>query len=85
MKNRRALLFAASIICWAGIVAPASAQEFAQVTGTLAQVAAGRAEVWGLDASQKVYRYNPAGKKFDCVTWKPMQFGLRLGSQPGGG
>lgn len=63
--SRRVLLFAASIICWAGVVGPASAQEFKQVTGTLAQVAAGRNEVWGLDASHNVYRYNATGKKFN--------------------
>ena len=28
---------------------------------------------------------NPAGRKFDVVTWKPTQFGLRTGSQPLGG
>src|ERR1700722_8196445 len=28
---------------------------------------------------------NPAGRKFDVVTWKPTQFGFRTGSQPFGG
>jgi Tectonin domain len=70
MKNRRVSLFLASIVCWAGIVVPASAQEFAQVAGTLTQIAAGRAEVWGLNASQQVFRYNAAGKKFAKLAGK---------------
>ena len=28
---------------------------------------------------------NPAGSKFDVVTWKPTQLGFRTGSQPLGG
>jgi Tectonin domain len=68
--NRRILLLIASIVCWAGVIGSAWAQEFDGVPGLLTQVAAGRAEVWGLDASQKVYRYNPAGKKFAKLAGK---------------
>lgn len=52
------------LICWAGITIPASAQHFQQITGTLSQVAAGRAEVWGINTSQKIYRLNSSTKTF---------------------
>ncbi len=56
--NRRILLLAASVSCWAAVIVPASAQHFEQIPGSLTQVAAGRAEVWGINASQQVYRFN---------------------------
>ncbi|MGO4880999.1 MAG: tectonin domain-containing protein [Bryobacteraceae bacterium] len=66
--NRRILPLAASISCWA-VMVPASAQEFKQITNRLlVQVAAGRAEVWGLSYSPGApYRYNAATKKFDQI------------------
>lgn len=63
--NRRVLLFAAAIVCWAGVIGPASAQEFKAVTGTLTEVAAGRNEVWGLDGNHNVYRFSTTGQKFN--------------------
>jgi len=62
--DRKMLLLVASILCCAAIVVPASAQHFKQIPGSLAQVAAGRNEVWGLDASGQVYRFNSGTKTF---------------------
>jgi len=61
--NRRILLLAASVSCWATVVVPASAQHFEQIPGYLTQVAAGRAEVWGV-APNGVYRFNASKGKF---------------------
>jgi hypothetical protein len=52
------------LICGAALVVPASGQRFVQITGSLTHVAAGRAEVWGLNASNQPYRFNPATKAF---------------------
>jgi len=63
--NRRKLLLAASIFCSAAVVAPASAQEFETIQGaTLTHVSAGQAEVWGINASQEVFRFNATNGEF---------------------
>jgi hypothetical protein len=62
--DRKMLLLVAFILCWAATVAPASAQHFKRIPGSLAQVAAGRNEVWGLDASSQVYRFNSGTTTF---------------------
>lgn len=62
--DRKMLLLVASILCWAATVVPASAQHFKRIPGSLAQVAAGRNEVWGLDASSQVYRFNSGTTTF---------------------
>ena len=62
--NHRMLRLAASILCCAATVVPSSAQHFKVIPGSLAQVAAGRNEVWGLDASNQVYRFNSGTKTF---------------------
>src|SRR4029077_1724463 len=62
--KRKVLLLVASTLCWAATVVPASAQHFKQIPGSLAQVAAGRSEVWGLDPSNQVYRFNSATTTF---------------------
>jgi hypothetical protein len=65
--NRRALLLAVSILCCAAAILPASAQHFKQIPGSLAQIAAGRSEVWGLDPSNAVYRFSSGTKTFARV------------------
>jgi Tectonin domain len=65
--NRRMLLLAASILCWAAAILPASARHFKQIPGSLAQIAAGRSEVWGLDPSSAVYRFSSGTKTFARV------------------
>lgn len=55
------------LICGVALVVPASAQHFQHVTGSLTQVAAGRAEIWGLSAHLP-YRFNPATKAFARVS-----------------
>jgi len=62
--TRRMLLLVAFISCWAATVVPASAQHLKQIPGSLAQVAAGRSEVWGLDAANQVYRFNSGTTTF---------------------
>ena len=54
------------LICWTAAVAPASAQHFQQMTGSLTKVAVGYAEVWGLNGSQ-IYRFNPGTKTFGQI------------------
>jgi hypothetical protein len=54
----------ASVLCWAAAAVPASAQHFKQIPGSLVQVAAGRSEVWDLDPSNQVYRFNSATTTF---------------------
>ncbi|MFZ1918507.1 MAG: tectonin domain-containing protein [Terriglobales bacterium] len=56
------------LICSAAAV-PASAQHFQQMTGSLTQIAAGRAEVWGLNGSQP-YRFDASTKKFVKISDK---------------
>ena len=63
--NRRALL--AISILWCAAILPASAQHFKQIPGSLAQIAAGRSEVWGLDPSSGVHRFNSGTKTFAKV------------------
>ncbi len=55
------------LFCWASLVVPASAQHFTQVKGTLASVAAGRNEVFGIDANGAVWRYHAATKSFSKI------------------
>jgi hypothetical protein len=52
------------LICWAGAAVPTSAQHFQQIPGSLTQVAVGRTEVWGVNASNQTYRFIPATKRF---------------------
>lgn len=78
--NRRILLLAASISCWAAVTVPASAQHFEQIPGSLTQVAAGRAEVWGINASQQVYRFNATTVEFVQVAGKLKQVAVGGGS-----
>jgi Tectonin domain len=57
-----------TVICLAAAVVPASAQHFEQIAGTpLSQIAAGRAEVWGLYNS-RIYRFNPSTKNFAQIS-----------------
>jgi len=56
------------LLCLAALVVPATAQHFKQVTGftgSMASVAAGRSEVWGVNTSGQVFRL--AGTKFVSV------------------
>ncbi len=50
--------------CWASLAAPASAQHFHQVKGTLAAVSAGRNEVFGFDVHAAVWRLNTSRTAF---------------------
>ena len=59
--------FLSLLICIA-IVVPASAQHFKQLKGTFTSVSAGRNEVFGIDASQNVWRINAAKTVFAKVT-----------------
>jgi hypothetical protein len=47
------------LVSLAALVAPASAQHFQQVKGTLSSVSAGRNEVFGVDSHSVVWRFNP--------------------------
>jgi len=78
--NRRILLLAASVPCWAAVVVPASAQGFIEVPGLLTQVAAGRAELWGVNSAQEVYRFNAFKTKFVRVAGKLAQVAVGGGS-----
>jgi Tectonin domain len=62
-----ALLVLLVLVCCAGTVVPASAQEFVQVKGTLDSVAAGRNEVFGIDTSHRVWRYHATTKSFGKI------------------
>jgi hypothetical protein len=55
------------LVCCAGFVIPASAQQFIQVKGTLDTVSAGRNEVFGIDTSHRVWRYHAATKSFGKI------------------
>ena len=63
-RNIRLLTICFRLACCAALVAPASAQHFKLVTGTLTQVAAGRNEVFGIGTANQIYRYNPGTKAF---------------------
>ena len=78
--NRRVLLLAASVSCGAAVIVPASAQQFSQVTGTLTKVAAGRAEVWGVNSSQQVFRFTANGSNFVQVAGKLTQIAVGGGN-----
>jgi hypothetical protein len=58
-----------ALICSTAAVVPASAQHFQQMEGSLTEIAAGRAEVWGLNGSQP-YRFNPSTQKFVKISDK---------------
>jgi len=56
------------LLCLAALIVPATAQHFKQVTGftgSMASVAAGRSEVWGVNTSGQVFRLT--GTKFVSV------------------
>jgi hypothetical protein len=55
------------LACGASLVAPAPAQHFKQVKGTLTSVAAGRNEVFGVDAEDNVWRYSAGSKSFSKI------------------
>jgi hypothetical protein len=79
--NRRKLLLAASIFCSAAVVAPASAQEFETIQGaTLTHVSAGQAEVWGINASQEVFRFNATNGEFVQVAGELTQVAVGGGT-----
>ncbi|HEY1657615.1 MAG TPA: tectonin domain-containing protein [Candidatus Sulfotelmatobacter sp.] len=56
-----------TLICCAILTLPASAQHFQQVKGTLTQIAAGRNEVFGVDAASNIWRYNSTQKGFVSI------------------
>ena len=79
--NRRKLLLAASISCCAAVSIPASAVQFELIPGvTLTQVAVGRAEVWGVNASQQIYRFNATTSQFARVAGSLSQVAVGGGS-----
>jgi hypothetical protein len=56
------------LLIWGALLsAPASAQHFEQVKGSLFSVAAGRNEVFGIGAGGLAWRYNPTTRAFDKV------------------
>ena len=55
------------LLCGALLSVPASAQHFQQVTGTLASVAAGRNEVFGIGPTGLPWRYNASKQSFEKV------------------
>ncbi len=61
------LLAVAVLACCAGLVVPASAQQFIQVKGTLTGVSAGRNEIFGVDSKSAVWRYHPTTKSFGKI------------------
>ena len=69
MGRNRFLLEICLRLAWcACLVAPSSAQHFKQVSGHLTQVAAGRNEVFGVNASHQVFRFNAVSKAFVQVS-----------------
>jgi hypothetical protein len=54
-------------MCCAGLVDPASAQQFLQVKGTLTGVSAGRNEIFGVDSKAVVWRYRAKPRSFGKV------------------
>jgi hypothetical protein len=68
MSRKHVCWFVALVlICWATLVIPGFAQHFEQVKGTLAQVSAGRNEVFGVDNKANVWRYHPTTKSFGKI------------------
>src|SRR5271168_5223966 len=55
------------LVCCAGLVVPASAQQFLQVKGTLTSVSAGRNEIFGVDSKAVVWRYHATPRSFGKV------------------
>ena len=68
-----------TLICGVALVVPASAQHFKRITGTLDQVAAGRAEVWGINASREIYRFNSSTKTFTHTAGWPALTQIAVG------
>jgi hypothetical protein len=70
---------------WTSLVVPASAQHFEQVTvkggGTLAHVAAGRNEVFGLESSGAIWRYNSSTTSFDRIKGSLQQIAVGGGTR----
>ena len=56
------------LICGVALVIPASAQHFKQIAVNLTSVAVGRNEVFALNASGQVYRFNPGTKTFGLIS-----------------
>jgi hypothetical protein len=68
-----------TLICWIATVVPASAQHFKQITGSLTQIAVGRAEVWGLNGSQ-IYRFNSSTQEHGQVSGSLAQIAVGGGT-----
>jgi hypothetical protein len=78
-RTKLGFLIYLALICSIAAVIPASAQHFQQMAGSLTQIAAGRAEVWGLDGSQP-YRFNPNTHKFVKISGSLTQIAVGGGS-----
>ena len=73
-------LMAFLMLCgWAATTVPARAQHFEQIPGSLTQIAAGRAEVWGLNGSE-VFRFDSSSKKFNQISGSLVQIAVGGGS-----
>jgi hypothetical protein len=57
--NRRLLSLGLSVVCWAALVASASAQHFKQISGALTQISTGGASVWGLNQADNIFQLQP--------------------------
>lgn len=68
------------MVCgWAATTVPARAQHFEQISGSLTQIAAGRAEVWGLNGSE-VFRFDASTKTFNHISGSLVQIAVGGGS-----
>jgi Tectonin domain len=78
LRNIR--LMTSLMLCgWAATTVPARAQHFEQIPGSLTQIAAGRAEVWGLNGSA-VFRFDASSKKFNQISGSLVQIAVGGGS-----
>jgi virginiamycin B lyase len=82
MNRRRSVCLSVFLVLigWAAVAVPASAQHFQQIPGSLTQVAVGRTEVWGVNASNQTYRYIPGGKKFARILQTLIQIAVGGGT-----
>ena len=66
MNRRRSVCLSVFLVLigWGAVAVPASAQHFQRTPGSLTQLAVGRTEVWGLNASNQTFRFNPSTKQF---------------------
>src|SRR5215467_61755 len=72
--------FALSIVLCATLVRPASGQRFENISGNLTQISAGGTSVWGVNASNAMFRFNPSTFGFNQVATNVKQVAVGGGT-----